>query len=240
MAYNVTQLITDAFYTSGIVSREFQGLDASQINDGLQFLNDVITDKTVENDMIPYYLELDGNFIQGQEEYFIPNLIEIDTLVFYIDSVRYQMTQLPRILYFGSSRANNIQSLPFTYHVERCFGGANVFLYFLPVENFAYQMFGLFRLQSVGLDPLTGLMQDLSLTLDQFYITYLKYALARRICIEYAYDIPAGLDAQVKRYEFFISKKSQQLDLRGRKISTLTSDSTLNYAAINLGRGWTI
>ncbi len=335
MSYTVIELINGAYYTSGVVSRDFQTVQGSQVNDGLMFLNDILADKTVENDMLPYYTNYTFNAVQGQERYFVPNLIEIETLVFYINTVRYQMTEIQRRMYFGTSRANNIQSLPYNWHVERCFGGANLFLYFVPNTNYPMEVWGQFRLSEVSINQdlssqlttvnlgapvvtgagtlgigqlvvngidlagayanaqslataITNNVANVSasinsnqftltsahniviattgvgvaantvtfanfstlngalnqtyfpMALDRFYINYLKYALAVRICNEFDYKIPDGVRVQLLKYEQMISKRSQQIDLTNEKISTLQSNSTINYAQINLGRGWTI
>ena len=147
MAYPTLKLITSAYYESGIVSRKFETVSGQQANDGLFYLNDLIDDKTVDNGLIPYYLEYDFAAVQGQEKYFIPDLINADTFVFYIDTVRYQTQNRGRREYFGTSRADNIQSLPGSWHLERCFGGANLFIYFLPDQNFPLTIWGQFRLQ---------------------------------------------------------------------------------------------
>jgi len=95
------------------------------------------------------------------------------------------------------------------------------------------EAWGLFRLDEVALN------QDLSLTLDRFYINYLKFALAERLCIEFNFVIPTGVDMQLKKYEAMIQSRSAQLDLTMQKMSTLTNGSTLNYGTVNLGFGWT-
>ena len=136
MAYTTLQLINNAYYESGIVSRGFETVSGQQATDGLQFLNDLIDDKTVDNGLIPYYTQLDFAAVIGQEKYFIPNLINMDTFVFFIDTVRYQTQNRGRREYFGTSRADNIQSLPGSWHLERCFGGANLYIYFKPDQNF--------------------------------------------------------------------------------------------------------
>ena len=339
MTYPVIELVNQAYYTSGVVSRDFQTVTGSQINDGINFLNDIITDKTVENNMIPYATKYSFNAVPAQYNYFIPNLIQIETLVFFINSVRYQMNPIPRHQFFGTSRADNIQSLPFTWHTERQVGGSMLFLYFLPDVNYPMEIWGQFRLTEVAINQ--DLMSDLTtvnlgnviltgtgtlaplqftingidlagnyataqalvnqinaivtsvraslttnmltlyspnniiigtsgvavstlntitfqnystisndhsiatqlffpMVLDRFYISYLKYALAKRICIEFDYSVPQGLMGQLKQYEMWISKRSQQLDLRASHITTLGAKSGLNYAQINLGRGWTI
>jgi hypothetical protein len=233
MAYTVTKLVNEAYYVSGIVSREFETVQGSQFEDGFNMLNDIITDKAIEKDMIPYYLKYEFNAIAGQEMYFIPDLEKLDTLVFFINDIRYQMREVDRIQYFGSSRANNINSLPFNWHLERCYGGANLFMYFQPNSNYPMQAWGLFRLTEVVLN------QDLSLTLDRFYINYLKFALAERLCMEFNFVIPAGVSLQARKYEAMIQSRSAAMDLTTQKMSTLNNGSTLNYGIVNLSGGWT-
>jgi len=232
MAYTTLQLINFAYYESGIVSREFETVSGQQANDGLIFLNDLIADKTVENGLIPYYQEYDFAAVIGQEKYFIPDLITIDTFVFYIDSVRYQTENRGRREYFGTSRADNIQSLPGSWHMERCFNGANLYIYFKPNLNFPLTIWGQFRLNSVTIN------QDLSLTLDRFYINFLRYELAERLCAEYRYSTPPGVAKALANYTDQISKKSGPLDLNMIKLSSLQQRGGINYAQVNLGHGW--
>lgn len=232
MAYTTLQLINNAYYESGIVSRGFETVSGQQATDGLQFLNDLIADKTVENGLIPYYEEYSFNAITGQEKYFIQDLINIDTFVFYINTVRYQTENRARREYFGSSRADNIQSLPGSWHLERCFGGANLYIYFKPNQAYPLTIWGQFRLQEVAIN------QDLSLTLDRFYINYLKFDLAARLCAEYNYTVPPGVAKALDNYEDAISKKSGPMDLRLVKVSTLQRRGGINYAQVNIGHGW--
>lgn len=335
MSYTVTKLINDAYYISGIVSREFQTVQGQEINDGLDILNDLLTDKAVENDMLPYYQKYTFPAIDGQETYFIPNLIELQTLVFFIQNVRYQMNEIPMRQYFGTSRANNITSLPFTWHTQRQVGGSSIYLYFLPDTNYPMEAWGIFEFQEVSINQdlrsslvtlnvgeviITGtgtliptqfvingvdmagnyanaaalvaainaiannfnaslqlnqlvLTSNQNITLstsgnasgantvtfvnfntiaaeqtqtflpmqfDRFYLSYLKYALANRLCIEYDFAIPEALSKQLTKYELMISKRSQQLDLRNEKISTLGQNTSLNYGIVNLSNGWSI
>lgn len=243
MTYTVLKLITNAYYLSGVVARNFQRVDGPQYQDGLDFLNEILGDVTIKSGMVPYYKEFNFNGVIGQEKYFIPYLIDLSTLVFFIDSVRYQMSQVSRIDYFGSGRADNINSLPFIWHRERTFEndpdtgipveGSNIYMYFTPDKNYVMQGWGIFGLLDSSLN------QDLDLIYARFYINYLKYSLAVRICNENSYEIPLGVQRELDRYEFYINKQSQQLDLRGQKISTLTTSGAINYAIVNFG-GWTV
>ena len=338
MSYSVTQLITNAYYASGIVSREFETVSGSQVNDGLQFLNDILADKTIEKDMIPYFTKYEFFGVAGQEQYFIPNLEQLETLTFFINNVRYQMREIDRKSYFGSSRANNINSLPFNWHLERCLGGANIYLYFFPQTNYPIEAWGSFRLSSVvlnqdlnsnigtanlgicqvggtgtfGVGELvvnnvdlagtyanaaalvayinTGVIpfvsaaivgtqftlgaingQNITVSttgtqgntnyvsftgfstrngplnqtflpqgLDLFYINYLKFSLADRLCTEFNFIVPPGVAKQLLQYQQWIAKRSAPLDLNQTKISTFSNGNTLSYGMVNLGLGWPI
>ena len=235
MAYTVTELISYAYYTSGIVSREFQAVDGYQINDGLLLLNEILSDKTIEEDMVPYYTnQYNWTSVVGQERYFIPNLTRVDTLVFFIDSVRYAMRENFRDQYFGNGRAQDIRTLPFNWNQERTLGGMYIYLYFFPDQPYPMQLTGLFSLQSVVLN------QDLTLILDPYYISYLKYRLVDKLCILYNYEMPPGAMKELLKYEQLISNRSGPMDLHMTKISTLSGDTTLSYAQANLGKGWTV
>ena len=337
MVYTVTNLVTDAFYVSGIVSRDFERPTGAQFEVGLNVLNNIITDKTIESDMIPYYTKYSFNAIPGVETYFIPGLETADTLVFFLSSVRYQMREVHRIQFRGSPRAN-VNSLPFNWNLERCVGGALISLYFFPDQNYPLELWGLFRLPPVTLnqdlqsntatanlgtcsvtgtgtlipgqfvvnnvnvvgsfanpaalvtyintgiipnttaaitggnfiltctqgpgitvftngtaDPLnTVSFTALSTSsgpntlnyntnaLDSFYTSYLKFALADRLCTEYNFIAPPGVVKQLEQYQRWISKRSGGMDLTNQLLSTLQGTSAFNYATVNLGMGWTI
>ena len=234
MSYTVTKLINNAFYTSGIVAREFQTVSGTQFQEGLDYLNEILGDTRAADDMLSYYTKYTFTAVPGQEKYTIPNLIEVDSLTFTLDTIRYQMNPTQRIEYFSTPRANNISSLPLMYHVERKLNGADLYMYFLPEQAYPMELWGLFGLTNVALND------DLLLTYDQFYINYLKYMLAQRICVNYDYDVSVKLRDQVKYYEGIISKQSQQMDLKIQKISTLVSGQALSYGQINLGKSWTV
>jgi hypothetical protein len=110
----------------------------------------------------------------------------------------------------------------YQWFCERTLGGSNLHVYFLPDRNYPFQIQGVFRLDSIQL------FQDLSLTLDQFYRTYLRYALAERICSEYSCDTPVNVTKELRKYEAFIDKRSRVLDLSLTKVSTMQRITGLN------------
>ena len=349
--YTVLKLITNAFYLSGIVAREFQEVTGTQAQDGLDILNDILDDTAVENDMIPYYTQYFINLSPGTYSYFIPNLIKIDTIVFFINGIRFSMTEFQRRQFFGQARADNINSLPFSWHIERMANGAMLYLYFLPDQAYPVEVWGQFKLNQVQINQdleasqavaslgnvifipsvppapfqfqpgdfvvnahdfagayinpqsltnainavnnITNVTAGLtnnymtltspkyfnitsagtglskitfqnfstiggnvpinpeqnptgynsqtftSVQMERWYVNYLKYYCARRFCIEWNYDVPPNVNAELTRLQMMISKRSQQLDLTVQKISTLQKDTTLNFGFINLSHGWT-
>jgi hypothetical protein len=250
MVYTVTQLITDAYYTSGIVGKEFETVSGSQAQDGLANLNFLLGKKSADKGAIPYFLRYNNTMVIGQEQYFIPGLITTETLTYQIpnpdgNNVRYACRPVDRKLYWATPRANNIQSLPYNYFVQREFntdltkgpigGGASVYFYFLPSQAFPFEIWGLFALTNVALN------QDLSLTLDEFYQDYLRFELAVRLCKVYNYAIPPGVQAELDEYYMILEKREQQIDLHQQSISPLSQITDgLNYAWANLGTGWSV
>jgi hypothetical protein len=232
MAYPALKLITRAFNLAQIVSPQFEVLDAFQASLGLDLLNeDVLATTTVEPRVISYFTEFNFNFVAGQESYFIPGLISIETLTFSIGDVRYSMYYEKRKKYFGSPRVNSISSLPYKWHEERELGGCRIFIYFIPDSAYPAQLYGKFRLADVTLN------QDLSLSLDDFYISFLKYRLAERILEHYERPMIPAVALRIAEYYRNI-KDFSPLDLSISKVSTFSGRPQPDYVNANLGRGW--
>lgn len=232
MAYTALTLITRAWYLSGIVARNLEQVSGDQVTDGLFLLNVLLDFKASDIRLIPYFTRYAGTFVTGQEMYYIENLYEIETMTFNIGTVRYPMTGVNRDVYFGNGRVDNINSLPFSYHLERTFGGSNIWVYYLPDQNYAFNLIGKFALTEVTLN------QDMALVYDQFYLEYLRYALAKFMCNEYNIEFGPEKEGMLRQYE----KKLQDVsppDLTMRKVNFINEGFTINYAAVNIGRGWT-
>ena len=362
MTYTVTNLITDAYSDSSVVARQFETVQGYQLSDGLRWFNEILGDKAMDAGDIPYItVQYPLIGVVGQEQYFIPNCVDIESIVFYIGSVRYQMQYLDRARYFGYPRANNINALPLAYHYERTYGGVNLWVYFYPQQAYLFNVTGNFFLQNVSLNqdlqqqmtqanlgvatiqtpanPFTlnpgqfvvnnvdlmgtyanltafiaafnaanipcvpdfgaigvtatnpflsaaivgtqfvisnlgnlafgsaayiiimtnGVASTNNLTFanfnttlgpfvqpyfctsyDQFYINYLEYSLAERICQKLNFAVPDGVQMQLQRYQLQINKLAEPLDIMQQKVSALSGSKAINYAAINIGQGWTV
>lgn len=192
MPYTAMTLITRAFYLSQVTSRILQTVSDQQITDGLYLLNALLDFKGTDTRLIPYYTHYTFNSVAGQELYYIPGLLNVDTLTFNIGQVRYSMNEFTRAQYFAISRVDNIQSLPFCYRIERILGGSNIYMYFVPSQVFDMVMMGKFGLPEVTLTT------DLSTVYDLYYIEYLRYSLAEYICCEYGVSFPDESKAKLK------------------------------------------
>lgn len=231
MVYTATQLITEAYQLSSVVSKGYETVGGDQLTDGLQLLNAVLAIKSANKSLIPYFSSYDFPFLAGVEEYFIPKLVELETLVFFLGTVRYSMIAQSRREFFGSPRAENIENLPGYYRVERTLGGSNIFLYFVPNVDYPAKITGRFSLENISLN------QDLSLALDAFYIEYLRYALASYICEVNTITFPMPSAKRLTEYENMIRDISP-VDLTMSKMSTLNRSTGINYGDVNIGHQW--
>lgn len=226
------QLIEKAFYLSQVTSRQLQEVQGYQIQDGLYLLNALLDVKGSDLRLIPYYTQTVMNTIPGQEQYFIANQLSIETATFNVGVVRYEMQYQSRDRYFGVGRIDNIQSLPFSFHFERAFGGGNLYLYYVPLDTYVLKLWGKVGLTEVNLNSV------LSGVYDAFYIEYLRFALAEYICIDYAQTFPPQAAAKLAE----IRKKLLDvgpIDLTMKKINTLGKKQVFNYAMANIP-GWTV
>lgn len=232
MAYTTAQLISQAFNLANVVSEGFEATDGPQTAIGEQLLEELLSEKIVDKQLIPYEGTTTVNLVIGQEAYTVPNLIDISTVTFLKDSVRYSMRQVGRDSYFGSSRAEDINSLPFEFNFEPSFGGGVISLYYKPDQAYVLTIKGIFRLSSVTLT------QDLSLTLESFYIKYLRYQLALAICDEYGAPYPANVYKTYTALRYHIKSSLRPRDLTVRKTSLFGDNGSINYADVNLGKGY--
>jgi hypothetical protein len=148
------------------------------------------------------------------------------------NGIRMPMRSLERIAYFSIPRIENINSLPSYYHIERCMGGANAFIYPLPNAIYPFTMYGKFSLQEVNEND------DLELTFDKFFIEYLRYLLASYICEFYEIDVPNSVLRRLSTYESQM-KDISPIDFSMNKTSSLGSSLNIDpYILANLSNGW--
>ena len=238
MAYTSAELVTRAWYLTGIVSRDIQVVSPSQFEDGMFALNSLLAIQTANMGLISYYNKINFAGVIGQEMYFFPNLIQLETLTFVIpnspspdQTVRFPMSRKTREDYWATPRANGVASLPYIYETERATGGMNVYVYFLPNEAYEFELWGKFSLAS------TVPNQDLSVVFDPFYLEYMRYAVACYLCEEYNVIPPPSVNAKLKQYEQLIRNTSPQ-DFTQKISNPFNGNFAPNYAFANASGGY--
>ena len=258
MAYTAQDLITRSWFLSGIVARNLQVPTGDQIYDGLHMLNNLLDFKQIETDLIPYWQYITFLAVPTQEYYFLPYVAEIETSTFNIGVVRYPMVQTSRTNYFGSSRVDNIYTLPFSWNYERGVGGGTFATYFIPDQPYPMKMKAKIFLVDVSL---TTDLQDVTANFvntynvqyytpytfinngiqgyDTAYIEYLRYALARYMCSEYGVMFNPESERILLSYQRKLMYEGPP-DVTGKKLSILYADSNpgYNWGDCNLGHGW--
>lgn len=232
MTYLADELITRAFYTSGILGRGFNTISAEQMADGVNLLNDILQDKASELELLPYFAPGTFNTIAQQENYLYPNLLFIDTLTFNQQTLRLSTNDLTRRQFYNTARVDNVYSFPWSYRFERQKDVGLIAFY--PIPNAAYEIrfWGKFGLQFVTAAT------DLSLTYDGFYLYYLRYALAREICI--FYDV-SFTEEKMRAYNEIRKRLSNESppDLSIQRKTMFGPNNQLTWAQIIYPQGWT-
>ncbi len=227
------EIISTAWYLSKIVPRSLDSVSGEQGADGFFWLNSLLSEQSNTGKYLIYYTHYQLNLVVGQETYFIPGGVVLETATFNIDSVRYQMNLDNRRHYFGAPRVDNIQALPFNWYWETVLGGINLYTYFLPQQAFPAKLTGKF-----GLALITDPSFDFNTITDLFYQTYLAFLLAERLCTWYGVSASTGVIAQIKAFKNQLADRNY-IDLTISKISTYSTQDAMTYAQANLGKGWT-
>jgi hypothetical protein len=168
------------------------------------------------------------------------------------------MVSTSRTNYFGSSRVDNIYTLPFSWNYERGVGGGTFSTYFIPDQPYVMKMKVKLFLVDVNLQ--TDL-QDVTASFtnpysipnyttytflnnsiqgyDQAYVEYLRYALARFMASEYGVEF----NPQSERiYQSYVRKLMYMdpPDLSMKKTTVLAANQLTgyNWADCNIGHGW--
>lgn len=231
MAYTARELIQRSWYLSAVVVSGLETVGGADDTEGLNLLNDLLAFKSTDLPLIPYYRPYEFELEVGEPEYFIENLLSVDTLNFLLGPVHFSSVQQSRIDYYRGGRIDNINSLPFSWYQERTKGGTNLFFYFSPADTYTVQLVGKFGLDSATLET------DLSLIYDGLYLVYLMFALAEYMCawkgVDFTQDKRDKLNELVKKLQYLSAP-----DLRVNKVSILDTNDYYNYADASFRNAW--
>lgn len=232
MSYTAQQLITQSYYLSGIVSRNFQVIEGPQLNDGLFLLNSLLNFKFVQIDLIPFWkYNQTITTVPGQEKYNLPNCTYIESMTFFYSGIRYAMSYISRRNYFSAIRADTIITLPLTYTTNRNNTGMDIYMYPFPDQAYPVNIIGKFGLTDVSLNT------DLTTVYDVAYVEYLRYALAEYICSQNGILFNPESYKKLKEIERQLMDVSPP-DLSLQKSSVLTSPGGINFGDVWIGQGY--
>jgi len=221
-------------------------------------LNDMLNFKQIETDLIPYWQYITFDAVAAQEFYFLPYVAAVETSTFNLDVVRYPMVSTTRTNYFGSSRVDNISTLPFSWNYNRGVGGGTFGMYFKPDKAYPIKM--MVKIFLVDVDLTTDLtnvtetftnpnnipfftpyafINNSTQGYDTAYIEYLRYSLARFMCSEYGVMFNPESEKIYQSYARKLMYESPP-DLSNKKVSILNADglSGYNWGDVNLGHGF--
>lgn len=232
-SYIAAELIARAWNLSGIVAAEFESVTGNEGSLGLYLLNECLAEKSYDLKLIPYWGRIEFNLAQGQERYFIPNLFQVETFTFNIGEVRFPTFNAGRKQYFGDGRVDNIQALPFEWHLERELYGSYLYVYYLPQQEFVAKITGKFALTNVEFQT------NLSKLYDLFYIRYLRFLLAQDMCLEYDIEFPQDKLKKLQQIEQKLLYVSPP-DYKMKKISFLNNNNPMNWAHLNISPAWNV
>lgn len=241
MTQTAQELISDSWELSQIVSAQAQVMTGFQLEQGLRLLNRILSFKQAQTDLIPYFkYDRTQTTIAGQEEYFIANCSDIQSITFDYGTsdpltdngtVRFPMTRLSAEDYLTMARVNGITSLPYSYMTQRVDGGTIVRLYFLPMDNWVLNIYGKFFLATVDLNT------DLDLYFDSSYIEYLRWYLSKYMCLQYGRTFSIENSKQLRVLEAQLQYQSAPSPTIN-KVSTLQNNYSMGWGFINLYKGW--
>jgi hypothetical protein len=230
--YTLAQLVSGAYYESGVVARGLQAVSGPQASDGLMLFNEILVEKSMDTVFLPYLTEFTMDLEPQTETYFVSGLRELATLTFNIGNVRFPLDEMGVKEYNATGRVDNVSALPVSFWLQRVLGGMNIKLYPLPASTYVLNILGKFDYPQVSNYEI-----DLDQTYDDFQILYFKFKLAYRILLFNKQPVPQTLKEQLDNLERRFHDLSGQ-DWSIQKISTVNCGFYPNYMQVALKDGW--
>lgn len=190
MTYLARQSIIEACYLSGIVSRSFSTVTGEMGRDGLNILNDFLSEKTADEREIPFRRKFTFNTVVGTSNYFVQDLITPETITFFDGTTRLSSMDMT-IKTFAGAPNTPTSSMPCFSHFEKEVGGCRIYFFYSPDKAYSIEIHGKGRFPVVNFDT------DLSLILDRFYINYLIHEVAFGLCAKYGLSMKEEVNAHL-------------------------------------------
>lgn len=245
----VRQLLTFSIYLSGLRGAGLNTPIGDEITYALTIFNNLIAERNDDGQLLPYYqaVVLDSTVGTvdelGTYSIFVPGLVSLETFGVLIDNdLRLFMYIATRDEFFNSNRVMDVAAIPYSYFPQRVIQdvdgtpteGVRIYTYFAPQEAvYRFQLTGRFSTDDFTLDS------NIYGSFGQFYVNYLQYKVASRLC-QY-YQIPFS---QVNTLELIkLERKVTDInayDLSMRKVAAFPANNCVNPGSIKFSGGWGI
>jgi hypothetical protein len=237
----VRAVLTDAIYLSGLGGASLSTPTGDWINRALILLNDLLAERNSDGELLPYYEQIFVDAVADQQKYFIPKLAFLETCAVIIgDGVRLDMALSSRETFFQSNRVLNVSAIPQEYYSERIIqevdgeyvDGTQLWVYYLPQQStYQFQITGRFLIDDLTYDD------DILEKFGRFYIPWIKYKLASRICD--FYNMP--FTPQNMQTLTVLEAKMNDInayDYSMKKRASFAAGSMQNPASSRMSGGW--
>lgn len=180
--------------------------DAFMLTTGLEIINELLDKFSLDSIYIPYLKTITFNFVAGQGEYTISDMVasnvssnrivDLDLANYNVPTngsttLSYQLTIVNEAQFFMQLRQNNLTTRPGFIFLRKAVNQSVVRIYPIPDQAYTCELRVKLMLNSLGAQD------DLS-QLEPYYYGFLKYALARKFLAYY----PSGNWPQMNEDEY--------------------------------------
>lgn len=233
MATKVELLIQDAYRFAELLG-EGEIANASELNDGLRWLNIAIREINIDSDERPLLNEEEFTLVAGNEEIELPDWVSILKLQYLLGNTFLDIRILDLNEYLNGARIQSTSGIPVIAYPKRNDTGITLKLFFKPSTDYRMTVHGYKNIPQLATsDTLTGVLD--------FIQDYLLFKLASDLRTFYNQQPMPFLERRVEMYrERFRQISERRLDSRvlTPRQGGGTQRSHSSMAAFNIGRGW--
>lgn len=246
MAYPIRQLIIEAYYLSGLVSRETETVSGEELEEGRHYLNIILSNNTINGERIIYSQSTKGTLNISSNTIYVPKLFCVQTITLYNGNIRYPLTRLDRDQFYGTSSIHALESIPVYYHEELSIlpldltenqptEGMRINVYPCANTNYEYVIHGKFGFDEIKPENLSD---DALKLWAYYYINYLTLSLAKRLNATTDIAFPVATQELLKSVEQELCSKNTK-DYSMKIMNPFGfNESSSCFPLVNLGTGY--
>jgi len=186
MVQKVAQLIEKAYRISGLYKLD-RILEGSRQQEGLGMLNDLLDSFSSSPSHIAFYDILQFPVTSLKQEYVLSpsggdivsnRIVELKFCVLISAGVRYPVYVVQDTYYYKQIHYTSVNARPRLVFLQNAVNQSTINFFYKPDRDYTCEIKAKFVLSNLALN-------DFITNVPNYYIEYLKYSLARDLCIEY-------------------------------------------------------